>query len=90
MAVEPAPVLVCAEPYHNRLAHYMVLWHEAPEAAVCTVVPVVALHPVIVHLEGVFVRLLTVDDDLSLGRNDKFIAFINANGTFIHRQVLQG
>lgn len=39
----------------------MVFGYEAPIAAVCRVVAIVALHPVVVHLEGVLSRKFAID-----------------------------
>ena len=50
---------------------------------------VVALHPVVVHLEGVFRCLLSVDDNLALGSDIQCVTLVNTDGTFIDRQILQ-
>ena len=47
---------------------------------------VVALHPVIVHLECIVLRFLAVDVYLSV-LHLKVIAFIHADGAFVHGDV---
>ena len=45
--------LIAREEDKDRLAHDVILRHEAPVAAVPGIVAVVAHHPIVVHLEGV-------------------------------------
>ena len=66
----------------------MVLGNEAPVARVGTVVAVVALHPVVVHLEGVFLCLLAVYQYASVIGNLQIVALVNADGTLVDGQVL--
>ena len=68
----------------------MVFGHEAPVAAVGRVVPIVTLHPIVIHLEGIFVGLLSVDEYLALGGNLEVIPLIGSDGTFVDGQILQG
>ena len=70
-------VRVVAPPDEDGLADDMVLRHEAPVTRVERVVTVVALHPVIVHLECIVLRFLAVDVYLSV-LHLKVIAFIHA------------
>lgn len=66
----------------------MVLGNETPIAGIERVVTVVTHHPVIIHLEGVFRRFLSVDVDFSVFHLQA-VALVVLDRTFIHRQVIQ-
>ena len=66
----------------------MVLRHEAPVAGVGRVVAVVALHPVVVHLKGIFLSLLAIDEDLTI-TDLQVVAFIDLNRTLIDGDIIQ-
>ena len=66
----------------------MVFRHEAPETRVSRIMTVVTHHPVIIHLEGVFRRFLSVDVDFSVFHLQA-VALVVLDRTFIHRQVIQ-
>ena len=57
-------LLVEGEPDQNGLANDVVFRYKAPIARISGIVAVVTHHPVIVHLEGVAVSGLAVDEDL--------------------------
>ena len=82
-------VLIGAEPHQHGLAHHVVFGYEAPVTAVCRVVTIVSLHPVIVHLEGVLRGLLAVDEYLAVGCNLQVVALIGSDGALVDGQVLQ-
>ena len=68
----------------------MVFRHETPVAAVCRVMAVVTHHPVVVHLEGVLLRLLTIDKDFTV-LDLQVVTLIHLNGmlvdgNIVHRQ----
>ena len=66
----------------------MVFRHEAPVAGVGRVVTVVALHPVVVHLKGIFAGFLVVDEDLAVA-DFEFVALIHLDGTLIDGDVIE-
>ena len=68
----------------------MVLGNEAPVARVGTVVAVVALHPVVIHLEGIFLCLLAVYQYAAVVGNLQVVALVNAYGALVDGQVLHG
>ena len=78
-----------APPDEYGLAHDVVFRHEAPIAGVGGVVPVVAHHPIIVHLEGVAVRQPTIDVYLPI-LHLQVVAFVYLDATLIDGDVLQG
>ena len=75
---------VVAPPDEDRLAHDVVLGHEAPVARVERVVAVVAHHPVIVHLECVACCGFAVDEYLSAAHL-KVVALID-----LYRPLIDG
>ena len=64
-SVKKAVVGIEREPHEERFAHDVVFGDETPEARVGGVVAVVAHHPVVVHLEGIAVGALPVDEDVA-------------------------
>ena len=80
---------VVAPPDEDRLAHDVVLGHEAPVARVERVVAVVAHHPVIVHLECVACCGFAVDEDLSAAHL-KVVALIDLYRPLIDGNVEKG
>ena len=60
----------------------MVFGYEAPEAAVGTVVTVVAHHPVIIHLEGVLCGLFAIDEYL-VTYDLEFVVLEDLDDTFV-------
>ena len=50
---------------------------------------VVTHQPVIVELEGVALRQLTVDEDVALAVYLQVVALVNLDATLVNRQVLQ-
>ena len=89
MAAEPCSVCVCAEPDKDRFAHDMVLGNEAPVARVGRTMAIVALHPVVIHLEGVFRSLLSIDEDVAAVSYLQVVALINTDGTLVNSDILQ-
>ena len=81
-------VLVEGNEDDGRCAHDVILGHEAPETGVERVVTVVALHPVVVHLEGVAGRGLAVDKNL-VALDLKGVALIVLDAALIERQILK-
>ena len=75
-ALEAVAVRIARPPDEDGLAHYVVLRHETPVTGVGGVMTVVSLHPVVVHLEGVFLCLLAVDEYLAVVGNLEVIALI--------------
>ena len=76
-------------PDEQRGAHDVVFRHETPVTAVGAVVAVVAHHPVIVHLEGVFRRFLSVDEYLAVA-NLEVVLLIDADWTLVDGNVVDG
>ncbi len=65
----------------------MVLGHKTPIARIGAAIPVVAHHPVIVHLESVILGLLAVDIELAVAFL-KSIALVGAYGTLVDRVIV--
>ena len=65
----------------------MVFGYEAPVAAVCRVVAIVALHPVVVHLEGVLSRKFAIDVVVDAS-SFYFVALKYCDCSLIERKVL--
>ena len=65
----------------------MVLRHKTPIAAVCRIVAVVTHHPVVVHLEGVLLRLLTIDKDSPV-LDLQVVTLINLDGTLVDGNII--
>ena len=78
---------VARPPDEYRLANDVVFGHEAPVARVGRVVAVVALHPVVVHAEGVLVGLLAVDVYLSV-LHLQVVALVDAYRTLVDGDVV--
>ena len=87
-AGESAAVGVGTPPDEDGFADDVVFGHEAPVAGVEGVVAVVALHPIVVHLEGVLRGLLVVDEDLAVA-DLQLVALVGTDGALIDGQVLQ-
>ena len=87
LSVEPTAVGVQRKPNEDRLAHNVVFGHEAPVTGVGRVVAVVAHHPIVVHLEGLLVRFLSVDVNLAV-LHVQLIAFVSMDATFVDGQVV--
>ena len=66
----------------------MIFRNEAPVARVKGVMAIVALHPVIVHLEGILCGLLAVDEYLSI-TNLQLVALVGTDGAFVNGQVVE-
>ena len=64
----------------------MVFGNESPIAAVGRVVTVVAHHPIIVELEGVFVGLFAVDEDF-VAFNSEGVLFVDFDTPLVYREV---
>ena len=47
-------IFIYTEPHEDRLADNMIFGHESPVAAIGAVMAVVALHPIVIHLERIF------------------------------------
>src|SRR5574344_791594 len=54
-AIHSLTIRIMAPPDKYRFSYYMVFRNEAPVTGICTIVTVIAHHPVIVHLEGIAV-----------------------------------
>ena len=89
MTAEPRSVCVCAQPDKEGFAHDVVFWNEAPIARVGRTMAIVALHPVIVHLEGVLRSFLSVDEDVAFVSYLQVVALINTDGTLVDGDVVQ-
>ena len=66
----------------------MILGHKSPETGIGGVMTIITHHPVIVHLECIFVCFLSVDVNLSIF-HFQVIALVCMDGTFINRQIIQ-
>ena len=88
LSIEEPIVLIEREPNEERLPDDVVFGDETPEARIGRVVAVIAHHPVVVHLKAIRIRLLTVDVDFPIFHL-QIIAFVDANGAFIDRQVVE-
>ena len=65
----------------------MVLGHESPITRVGRVMTVITHHPVVVELERVFIRFLTVDEDLTV-LHLQLITLVSTDGALIYSNVL--
>ena len=88
LTTQPAIVLVERQPNKERLTHNMVFWNEAPETGIGRIVSIVTHHPVVVHLEGVAIRLTAVDIDFPIA-NFQRVTFVDTDAAFIERQRLE-
>ena len=88
LPIEESIILIEREPNEERLPDDVVFGDETPEARIGRVIAVIAHHPVVVHLKAIRIRLLTVDVDFPIFHL-QIIAFIDANGAFIDRQVVE-
>ena len=67
----------------------MIFRNESPGTGIGRVVAIITHHPVIVHLEGIFVCLFTIDVDTVLFYFQR-IAFVCSDRTFVDRQIILG
>lgn len=88
LPIEEPIILIEREPNEERLPDDVIFGHETPEARIGRVIAVIAHHPIVVHLKAIGIRLLTVDVDLPIFHL-QIIAFVDANGAFIDRQVVE-
>ena len=66
----------------------MVLRNKSPVTRIGRVVTVVAHNPVVVHIEGIFVTLLTIDVDLFIFYL-QIVIFVDINNSLIQWQVFE-
>ena len=66
----------------------MILWHEAPIARVSRVVTIVALHPVVIHLESIVLGFFSIDIDTPL-TDLEVVALINLDGTLVNGDIIE-
>ena len=88
MAAEPCSVCVCAEPDKDRFAHDMILGNEAPVARVGRTMAIVALHPVVIHLESIVLGFFSIDIDTPL-TDLEVVALINLDGTLVNGDIIE-
>ena len=81
-------VWIARPPDEDGLANDMILRHKAPVARVSRVVTIVALHPVVVHLKGVLLGLLTIDEDLAIA-NLQIVGLIHLDRTLVDGDIIQ-
>ena len=65
----------------------MVFRHETPVAAVCRIMSVVTHHPIVVHLEGVLLRLLTINKDFTV-LDFQIVTLIYFDGTLVDSNIV--
>ena len=75
-------IYIVRPPNEYGFAHHMVFWHEAPVTRVGRVMPVVAHHPIVIHLKGVAVGGFIVDVNLSVSHL-QLVVFVHAYGSFV-------
>lgn len=86
LALEKGFVFIERQPDEDGFADDMVLRDKPPETGVGGIMPVITHHPVIIHLEGVSMAFLTVNEYL-IAVDLQVIMFINADDPLIKADV---
>ena len=67
----------------------MVFRNEAPITRVGRTVTIVALHPIVVHLEGIGICLISINKDITIGSDLQLVSLVFTDATLIYRQILK-
>ena len=88
MAAKPRSVGISTQPDEDGFAYDVILRNEAPVAGIRGAMAVVALHPIVVHLECVLRSLVTINKDVAFGSYLQVVAFVVTNGTLVNGNVV--